>query len=275
MKFPVLENGTIPCPVCDHTILLNSENCPKCNWENILSCLDSDELTVISLENYQEEIEKILVNKGVSKNKIDEFRKAVEKKDNEDSIEEPIYKLTRDISKLKFLSIIQCIFIIIIGLYFINQFYRDNTSIITQLTIDHELSIHPEGERVINMVKSSGYPGKEWIGLGNGLNHICTDSVKWTALFTNNKTVVVEAICDDLNEKPKKLMGKLKSFDNDEKAYLKYHTKLRVQFLIHVDGKEFKIGYKEISFKKKTDSSNLSNLNTVLSNSDFGELIDS
>ena len=119
MKFPVLENGTIPCPVCDRSIFLNSENCLECNWENILSCLDSDELTGISPENYQEEIEKMLVNKGVSKNKIDEFRKVVEKKERGDSREEPMYKLTSDESTLKFLSIIQCIFIIIIGLYFI------------------------------------------------------------------------------------------------------------------------------------------------------------
>jgi len=87
MRFPTPTNGTIQCPVCDRTMLLNTDNCPACNWQNILTCLDSDELTDISPENYQEEVEKLLRSKGIS---IDENLKKAE--ENKISIDNKVKK---------------------------------------------------------------------------------------------------------------------------------------------------------------------------------------
>ena len=188
--------------------------------------------------------------------------KVPEKKEKEDSTEEPIDKLTSNISTIKFLSIIQCIFIIIIGLYFIEKFYRDNTSLTTQLTVDNELLIHPKGERIIDMVKSSGIPEGKWMSFGNGLKSACKGSVNWSVVHkkhlqtnlsvdwsvnkTTSGTIFVEAKCNDLNDKHKKFVIAEKT--NGKYDFQEYITKLRAQFLIYVDGKNFKVGYTEIKF---------------------------
>ena len=96
------------------------------------------------------------------------------------------------------------------------------------------------------MVKSSGIPERKWISFGNGLKSACKGSVNWSVGKTSNGTIFVEAKCNDLNEKHKKLIIAEKT--NGKYDFKEYITKLRAQFLIHVDGKNFKVGYKEIKF---------------------------
>ena len=89
------------------------------------------------------------------------------------------------------------------------------------------------------MVKSSGIPERKWIRFGNGLKSACKGSVNWSVGKTSNGTIFVEAKCNDLNEKHKKLIIAEKT--NGKYDFKEYITKLRAQFLIHVDEKTLKL----------------------------------
>ena len=93
MRFPHMHQeastgeltGTLSCSNCNNAVLLEVEKCPHCQTENILSCLDIEELKKISTvsrlmnKTYQEDVEQLLLAKGVAIEKIEEFKNSQSK----------------------------------------------------------------------------------------------------------------------------------------------------------------------------------------------------
>ena len=152
---------------------------------------------------------------------------------------ENLISLPKNTSYLLKINVVQCVFIILIGLYFIDKYYTENISLTTQLNID-------KGDRIINMVKFSGVSNMEWISYNDALRKACNTLVDWSIDKSDDGTVFVQVRCRDLNDKHKERILNSKNID----VVKDYFVSLRVQYLIHTDGKNYQVGYKEIEYGK-------------------------
>ena len=96
------------------------------------------------------------------------------------------------------------------------------------------------------MVKFSGVSNMEWISYNDALRNACNTLVDWSIGKSDDGTVFVEVRCRELNDKHKERILNSKNID----VVKDYFVSLRVQYLIHTDGKNHQVGYKEIEYGK-------------------------
>ena len=94
--------------------------------------------------------------------------------------------------------------------------------------------------------------------------------MKWEVGKSTDGTIFVESICRTLNDKHKERILNAKNIDGIIKDYF---VSLTAQYLIHTDGKNYEIGYKEIEFGEGEWYESKDTKKEGFSNSDFLEIL--